>query len=126
MQEEKQKICKDEVIQKLFSDLGYGSEEKSFKFKISLDENFPSKLYKNRKFGLNLKLVPSSARSSKLVPNSTNYVIKQICWTSVSQFSIRMAIGPMRIQLESQWWMAKISVNYIKAKGDLQDFWLIR
>lgn len=58
------------MIQKLFSDLGYGFEEKCFKFKISLDENFPSQLYKNRKFKLNFKLVPHTARSSKLVPNS--------------------------------------------------------
>ena len=72
--EEKQRICKDEVIQKLFSDLGYEPKEKCFQFKISLDGNFPSKLYKNRKFGLNLKLVPCTARSSKLILNSKKII----------------------------------------------------
>lgn len=70
MDEEKQRICKDEVVQKLFNDLGFGSTDTYFKYKLTLEDSFPSKLYKNRKFGLAFKLVPCTARSSKLVLNS--------------------------------------------------------
>lgn len=64
--------------------MNYG--ENSFKYKLSLESNIPNKLYKNRKFTISIKLMPSTARSSKIIINSTYITysrqsIKYLYWS---------------------------------------------
>lgn len=71
-----QKVFKDETIIRLFEKLIPNYGENSFKFKLSLSENLPNILYKNRKIKINVKLLPCTARSNKIVYNSNPL---QIC-----------------------------------------------
>lgn len=121
MDEEKQRICKDEVVQKLFNDLGFGSTDTYFKYKLTLEDSFPSKLYKNRKFGLAFKLVPCTARSSKLVLNSKFVFMKAICWIYALQSLTRMAIGSMRTLSASPSWTETLNVTYIRGRASSPD-----
>lgn len=75
IEDEAQKNGKDEMLQKLFCDFGHNFGGNGFKYKISLENSFPSKVFKNRKFGLKFKLVPCAARGTKIVQNSKKNLI---------------------------------------------------
>lgn len=125
-QEDNSKITKDETFQKLFADFGSQFTKNTFKYKISLEENFPSKLFKNRRFSLKLKLVPCAARGNKLIQNCNFFIIQAI----LSEFSLpsstRMGTGSMKILVGNLPSMEKLKLKSIKEKELSKDFWSMK
>ena len=71
-----ERIPKDTLLGKLFSDFDVDFGSKHFPYKLVLEEKLPEKFYKNRKFSLKVKLVNNAARSSSSISNSNFLLIK--------------------------------------------------
>ena len=59
-------------MSKLFSDFGCDVGCKVFPFKLILEEKLPERFYKSRKYGIKVKLVSNTSRSSSCIFNSKN------------------------------------------------------